>query len=120
VRCTGPRIWRERFLIILHALQSALVEPPTICCPCDLTHLYEGDSTLRPCPFGAQRCGRARWVLNAAVVPVGSSKREEMHIMNASATSRRMSGAQQQAGLLRARLVRQSEYASKGSTSIAT
>jgi len=36
-------------------------------------------------------------VLNAAAVPVGSSEREEMHIMNASATSRRMSGAQQQA-----------------------
>ena len=63
---------------------------------------------------------RVEWYVIGTVVPVGSSKREEMHIMNASATSRRMSGAQQQAGLLRARLVRQSEYASKGSTSIAT
>ena len=37
------------------------------------------------------------FTLKAAAVPVGSSEREEMHIMNASATSRRMSGAQQQA-----------------------
>ena len=77
------------------------------------------DSTLRPCPFGAHRCGRARWVLNAAVVPVGRSKKEEMHIMNASATFRRMSGAKKQAGLLGSRWVRQSEYTSKGSSSIA-
>ena len=121
-----PRgFWRERFLIILHALQSALVEPPTICCLCDALGIGSDSplrgrlnaaavpvwcSTLRPCPLGAQRCGCARGQLEEG--------RDAHH--DASATSRRMSGAKQQAGLLRARWVRPSEYASKGSTSIAT
>jgi len=55
-----------------------------------LTNLYEGDPmypVYNPCAF----------TLDTATVPVGSSEREEMHIMHAFATLRHMSGAQQQA-----------------------
>ena len=67
--------WRERFLIILQASQSALLEPPTIWCPCDAPGIGSDSplrgrvnaaavpvwcSSLRPSPLGAQRCGCAR------------------------------------------------------------
>ena len=141
-------IWRERFLIILQASQSARLKPPTICCPCDAL-VIGSDEPLRGQPdvsslhslcFHAQRCGRARGQLGEGRDAHHARFRDLPTHVRCAAAGRAwicccacqprppppdvlrfpQHAGRPCAGLLRARLVRQSEYASKGSTIITT